>query len=55
MNKASERQKRYDDKNCVRLCLKLNKRTDADVLEWLKKQPSMQGAIKEVIREKISR
>lgn len=53
MNKASERQARYDAKATTRVALKLNNNTDADILEWLEKQPSKQGAIKKAIREMI--
>lgn len=53
MNKASERQARYDAKATTRVGLKLNNNTDADILKWLEKQPSKQGAIKEAIREMI--
>ena len=48
-------QERYDRVNTVRVQLKLNKKTDADVLEYLDKQPSKQGRIKELIREDIKR
>lgn len=50
MNKASERQARYDEKATRRIGLKLNIKTDADIIEWLESQSSMQGAIKEAIR-----
>lgn len=50
MNKTSECQARYDAANCVKLCLKLNKKTDADILEALDKAPSKQGLIKEALR-----
>ena len=55
MNKASERQARYDAKATVRVNLKLNKGTDSDILEWLERQPSKQGAIKKLIRDEIER
>ena len=51
--KATAAQARYDAKNTRRITLKLNTGTDADVLAWLEAQPSMQGAIKAVIREKL--
>lgn len=35
--------------------LKYNINTDADIIEWLGKQPSMQGYIKDLIREDIAR
>lgn len=46
-------QKKYDKTHTVRMGLKLNKNTDADILEWLEKQTSKQGAIKELIRAAI--
>jgi len=55
MNKASERQARYDAAHTRRVALKLNTETDADVLAWLDRQDSMQGAIKALIREAIAR
>ena len=55
MNKASERQQRYDSQNTKRVALKLNLKTDADILEWLEKQDSKQGAIKEAIRAYIKK
>ena len=45
--------KKYDDKNTVRLSLKLNKNTDKDIIEKLKSVPSMQGYIKELIRKDL--
>lgn len=53
MNKASERQLRYDSVNTKRINLKLNIKTDNDILEWLDRQESKQGAIKEAIRRLI--
>ncbi len=46
-------QEKYDKEHTTRLQLKLNNKTDADVLAWLDKQPSKQGAIKALIRAKI--
>lgn len=54
MNKASERQQRYDAKATTRVALKLNNKTDADIIAWLNEQPSKQGAIKEAIRKAIN-
>ena len=45
----------YDKKNTKGLYLKLNKKTDADILLWLEGQESKQGAIKRLIREEIER
>lgn len=43
-------QKKYDKENTVRISLKLNKKTDADIIEYLKKYGNKQGAIKEILR-----
>ena len=45
----------YDRKNTVRLSLKLNVRTDGDIIQWIRSQKSMQGTIKRLIREEIAR
>ena len=56
-----DQQNSYDESHTKQIKLKLNLRTDADVLEWLwKKQlwnsgTSMQGEIKRLIREEIAR
>lgn len=50
---ALEAQARYDKENTKRFMMKLNVKHDADILEWLDKQPNKQGAIKELIRKKI--
>lgn len=56
---TSEAQKRanerYDKENTIRLSLKLNKTTDADILEKLEQVESKQGYIKELIRKDISK
>lgn len=48
-------QEKYDAQNTVQLKLKLNKKTDADILDWLNSLDNKQGAIKEVIREHLSK
>lgn len=48
-------QERYDKANTRTVSLKLNRKTDADILEWLDKQPSKQGAIKEAIKQMITK
>ena len=35
--------------------MKLNTNTDADVIAWLDKQPSIQGAIKAAVRAQIEK
>lgn len=48
-------QEKYDKNNTRRIQMKLNLKLDKDVLDWLDKQGSMQGAIKKLIREQIER
>ena len=42
--------KRYDAANTRQIHLKLNCKTDADIIEHLEKQESIQGYIKDLIR-----
>lgn len=44
---------RYDQEHTTQLKLKLNKRTDSDIIEWLQNCDSKQGYIKELIRKDI--
>ena len=46
-------QERYDAKNTVRISLKLNIKTDADILEKLELVENKQGYIKQLIRENL--
>ncbi|XVG95202.1 hypothetical protein ACGCUP_07185 [Eubacteriales bacterium KG125] len=48
-------QERYDKKNTKNFTMKLNLKTDSDIFEWLDKQSSKQGAIKELIRKEIKK
>lgn len=53
-------QNRYDEWNTTQIKLKLNNKTDAHILAWIRKHKysnstSVQGAIKALIREDISR
>lgn len=45
---------RYDKANTTGVYLKLNNRTDADILEHLQRVENRQGYIKELIRRDIS-
>lgn len=45
----------WDRANTVRVHLKLNKHTDAEIIEKLSKVDSKQGYIKQLIRADISR
>jgi hypothetical protein len=53
MNPKSIWTNRYDKEHCRGIYLKLNLRTDADVLEKLDSVPNKQGYIKELIRRDI--
>lgn len=54
MAEVSEKRKQYVEewqrKNIRRVVVKLNKRVDADIIEQLDKQDSVQGYIKQAIR-----
>lgn len=47
--------KRYDEAHTTSVHLKLNTKTDQDIIRWLWKKPNKQGAIKQLIREQIRR
>jgi hypothetical protein len=42
---------RYDARMTRQIGLRLNRKTDADIIAWLAEQPSKQGAIKNAIRK----
>ena len=46
---------KYDAANTKQIHLKLNIKTDADILDYLNKQENVQGYIKKLIREDIYR
>lgn len=47
--------KRYDAANTRQYHLKLNKKTDADIIELFDQQDSVQGYIKELVRADIEK
>lgn len=47
--------KKYDENNTTRVQLKLNNKTDADIIAYLDSVDNKQGTIKRLIREEISR
>lgn len=57
MNKTSDAQlkagAKYDRKNTKAIYLKLNVKTDADIIDRLTGKPNIQGYIKELIRNDI--
>ena len=44
-------QRRYDEKNTVHISLKLNRKTDADILRLLETAGNRQGFIKDILRK----
>lgn len=55
MDKKYEPQARYDAANTVQIRLKLNRKTDADILENLDRTDNKQGYIKSLIRADIEK
>lgn len=51
MSKAA--QERYDRENTVFVGLKLNKKTDADIIALLEKSDNKQGTIKKILKNFI--
>mgnify|MGYP007125487160 FL=1 len=47
-------QEKYDKINTMQVTMKLNKKTDEDILKWLNEQESKQGSIKKLIRKAIN-
>ena len=47
--------KKYDKENTTKVTLKLNLKTDADILDFLENCGNKQGTIKELIRTEIER
>ncbi len=48
-------QQKYDAQNTTRVYIKLNNKTDADLITYLDSVPNKQGAIKTALREHIER
>lgn len=48
-------QKKYDKENTVQIKMKLNKKTDADIIEFLQTLDNRQGYLKELIREDMKK
>lgn len=46
---------KYDAKNTKQFKMKLNLKTDADIIKWLDNQDNKQGRIKELIRADITK
>ena len=52
--KATERQRRYDENHCRYFKMKLNLTLDKDIIDKLDSVPSMQGYIKQLIRNDLA-
>ena len=50
-----ERQRKYDKANTKPYALKLNLKTDADIIKKLSEVDSIQGYIKELIRKDLNK
>ena len=48
---SKKAQERYDRENTVRVTIKLNKKTDAEIIEMLSSAPSKQGLIRSALKE----
>ena len=48
-------QERYDSKNTKQFKMKLNTKTDADILAWLDTLDNKQGKVKQLIRDEIKK
>lgn len=48
-------QRKYDREHTVGYYIKLNTRTDQDIIRWFWSQRNKQGSIKRLIREEITR
>ena len=55
MKKKETPQARFDRENTRKYGIKLNKRTDAELISKLDEQSSIQGYIKRLIREDIQK
>lgn len=55
MGKKYEPQAKYDAANTVQIRLKLNRKTDADLIALLDAAENKQGLIKQLLREYIKR
>lgn len=52
--KSSAAQQKYDAANTTRVFIKLNNKTDADIIEKLNSVDNRQGYIKELIRKDMT-
>ena len=45
----------YEKENLRQIRLRINRKTEPDLLEWIEKQDNIQGYIKHLIREDMER
>ena len=45
----------YEKENLRQIRLKINRKTEPELLEWIEKQDNIQGYIKQLIRENMER
>lgn len=45
----------YEKENIRQIRLKINRKTEPEMLEWIEKQKNIQGYIKQLIREDMKR
>ena len=45
----------YEKENLRQIRLKINRKTEPELLEWIEKQENIQGYIKQLIREDMDR
>jgi hypothetical protein len=45
----------YEKENIRQIRLKINRKTEPELLEWIEKQGNIQGYIKQLIREDMER
>ena len=45
----------YEKENIRQIRLKVNRKTEPELLEWIEKQKNIQGYIKQLIREDMKR
>lgn len=53
--KKMDRRVKFTKEKTRQFCLRLNTETEQDLIEQIKRQPSMQGYIKRLIREDIEK
>ena len=54
-NAQLKAQRKYDDLNTIQIKLKLNKKSDADIIEALEQSGNKQGLIKTAVRVYLKR